>query len=33
MSLIELIEDEVLLGLPLSPMHEPGECTLPAKIT
>ena len=30
LSLIELIEDEVLLGLPLAPMHAPGVCVIPA---
>lgn len=29
LSLIELIEDEVLLGLPLAPMHAPGVCVIP----
>jgi uncharacterized protein len=33
LSLIELIEDEVLLGLAFSPMHAPGECALPANLT
>lgn len=32
MSLVELIEDEVLLGLPLAPMHPPGVCVMPAVI-
>jgi len=32
LSLIELIEDEVLLGLPLAPMHAPGVCVIPAVI-
>ena len=31
-SLIELIEDEVLLGLPLAPMHAPGVCVIPTVI-
>ena len=26
LNLVDLVEDEVLLGLPLVPMHEPGEC-------
>ena len=26
LSLLQLIEDEVLLGLPISPMHPPGGC-------
>ena len=30
LSLIELIEDEILLGLPLAPMHPPGVCAIPA---
>jgi uncharacterized protein len=29
MSLVELVEDEVLLGLPLTPMHAPGVCVIP----
>lgn len=33
LSLIELIEDEVLLGLPLAPMHAPEVCVIPAVIT
>lgn len=33
MSFTELIEDEVLLGLPFAPMHEPGECTLPESLS
>ena len=32
MSLVELIEEEVLLGLPLAPMHPPGVCVMPAVI-
>lgn len=32
LSLIELIEDEVLLGLPLAPMHAPGVCVIPTVI-
>jgi len=32
LSLIELIEDEVLLGLPLAPMHAPGVCVIPAVV-
>lgn len=32
LSLIELIEDEVLLGLPLTPMHAPGVCVIPVGI-
>ena len=32
LSLIELIEDEVLLGLPLAPMHAPGVCVTPTVI-
>ena len=32
MSLVELIEDEVLLGLPLAPMHPSGVCVMPAVI-
>ena len=32
LSLIELIEDEVLLGLPLTPMHAPDVCVIPAEI-
>ena len=31
-SLIDLIEDEVLLGVPLAPMHAPGTCIVPSKI-
>jgi len=26
LNLVELVEDEVFLGLPLVPRHEPGEC-------
>jgi uncharacterized protein len=26
LSLVDLVEDEVLLGLPLAPMHEVGQC-------
>ncbi len=26
LSLVELVEDEVLLSLPLAPMHAEGEC-------
>lgn len=29
LNLIELVEDEVLLGLPLTPMHAPGVCVIP----
>lgn len=32
LSLIELIEDEILLGLPLAPMHAPGVCVIPTVI-
>ena len=32
LSLIELIEDEVLLGLPLAPMHALGVCVIPTVI-
>ena len=32
LSLIDLIEDEVLLGLPLAPKHAPGVCVIPAVI-
>lgn len=32
MSLVELIEDEVLLGLPLAPMHPSGACVMPQVI-
>ena len=32
LSLIELIEDEVLLGLPLAPKHALGVCVIPAVI-
>lgn len=28
LSLVELVEDEVLLSLPLAPMHAEGECSL-----
>ena len=28
LSLLELVEDEVLLSLPLAPMHAEGECSL-----
>ncbi|ODU30572.1 MAG: hypothetical protein ABS93_01855 [Thiobacillus sp. SCN 62-729] len=28
LSLVELIEDEVLLSLPLAPMHAEGECSI-----
>jgi uncharacterized protein len=28
LSLVELIEDEVLLSLPLAPMHAEGECSM-----
>ena len=31
-SLVELVEDEVLLGLPLAPMHAPGVCVIPTVI-
>jgi uncharacterized protein len=33
MSLVELVEDEVLLGLPLTPMHAPGVCVIPAEFS
>ncbi len=32
LSLIDLVEDEVLLGLPLTPMHAPGVCVIPPGI-
>ncbi len=28
LSLVELVEDEVLLSLPLAPMHAEGECSI-----
>jgi uncharacterized protein len=27
MDVLSLIEDEIILGLPVSPRHEQGECT------
>ena len=29
LSLVDLVEDEVLLSLPLAPMHAEGECSIP----